>query len=647
MHHTPITTLFGAMALCSCTPEPTPWYSQLEPDSPCYRVNLVDGLDEGSTAEVQDLFGCVNHHGHVAALEPTAAALETDTPIGEAAGITVARMANALPEVDVELLDMISGSLALVEDEALSVAMQDIALEALYGTNRTYVRREGFALDDPTALDAGLLPPLRPALPELAAALQADDGQAFELLADVLEEPETHRWIWSVEGWVLADDPRVSGPVEGLVPHLGGAIVASASPGNDRWRGASGHSLRDLTDALTGGDRDVVQQISPELRRILADPTVRAALPDLLVRLQQQGHLQVTPAQATWMAEVDTRGGVLTPGEDSALVALLRLLHATNQPLQCRMDIWVTVIDVDLGNLAVTLLRVLADQDPDDVQDVAGLLGRVLGYGVGEGVLKNVAESGTCPALTAQVVDDLYAMERLGEPQSRGLTHTLIGLVKVLRDGEQDRIQELVDIVGDVHQAGAVPALEETLRDIGEGEIGEDLVNLVAVMDDPARFGIDARGKPATTLEDLLELLVWTVEPGDGGATGWQRLKPLIRPALEQDGTWTMLDRAGALMADERSALSDATELVPLVVNADPELTVLTGLAPALRARPVVDPALDLMQTESLLDEILTTAPAEGQDEVPLAFAGRLIARGTLDDLLRLVRTVIRELDDA
>ncbi|MFK7928247.1 MAG: hypothetical protein AB8H79_08655, partial [Myxococcota bacterium] len=293
-----------------------------------------------------------------------------------------------------------------------------------------------------------------------------------------------------------------------------------------------------------------------------------------------------------------------------------------------------------------TLLRVLADQDPDDVQDVAGLLGRVLGYGVGEGVLKNIAESGACPTLTPQVVDDLYALERLGEPQSRGLTHTLIGLVKVLRDGDEDRIQELVNIVGIPHQGGAIPALAEVLRDIGEGEVGADLVNLVAVMDEPERFNIDARGRPAKTLEDALELAVWAVEPDEGGQTGWQRLKPLVTPALSEPGTWTMVDRAGVLMADSRSALSNTQDVLPLLVDADPELTVLIGLAPALRARGIVDPALQLAQTEPLISELLATEPAGSQEQVPLAFAAELVTTGALDDLLRLVRTVLRELDD-
>ncbi|MFK7931859.1 MAG: hypothetical protein AB8H79_27020, partial [Myxococcota bacterium] len=274
----------AVLCAASCGPAPAPWYSQLEPDSPCYRVDLMDGLDEQSTAEVQDLFGCVNHNGHVQPLASTAQALEESTPAGEPAGITVAKMANAMPTADVQLLDLVTGSLALVKDEPLSIAMQNIFLEAIYGENHVFIRRDGYDLNRADAIEQGLITPLTPVIPKVAASLQADDGEAMNLAADILEDPETHRWIWTVEGWVRADHPDVSGPVDGLIPHLGDAIVASKSPANDRWRGASGHSIKDLTLTLTEGDRDLVAAIGPDLRRVLADQTVRAALPDLLVR---------------------------------------------------------------------------------------------------------------------------------------------------------------------------------------------------------------------------------------------------------------------------------------------------------------------------------------------------------------------------
>ena len=635
--------LFPLLLLAGCTPEAPRWYEALEPDGPSFRVDLIDGLDEASTVEVQDLFGCLNAHGHFAPLVPTSAAMEQPSPGGDPAAIELARAVNALPDVEVDAIDLVSGAIAVLDgDEAAATHMQDVALELIYGQNHLYVRRQGFDLRGSAALAGGALAPLAPVVPALSEALLRDESGALELAGDIVADPETHRWVHTVSGWVASDHPQVQGPVDELVPALGQAIVDARSPRNDRWRGASGDSLRDLVEVTT--DADLLERVSPELDRVLGDAQVRRTLPDLLVDLQRDGHLQVTPAQATWMAEVDVDGQLLGPGEDSALTALLRLLHATNRPMQCRLNLLVATVDVDLGNLAVSLLRVLADQDPDDVQSAAALFGDILGYGVSDGVLKNLAETGACPVLTVQVVDDLGALDRLGEPQTRGLTHTLIGLVRVLKQGDADRIEELVDIVSDAWTAGAVPPLEEVLRDIGEGELGANLVDLVPVMDRPDRFGITTPVGDAATLEDLLSLARWLVEP-DGGRTGWERVRPLLEPVLAEPGTWEALGVAGERMADPNGATSHAHDLLPPLTEADPELRVLAQLGPLLRAPAVTDPLLRLAGTQVVLDALLSTSPTEAQPEVPLAFGGRLIVSGALDDLLRMVRIVLRDLD--
>ena len=642
----------AALVLAGCADTSPPWHDVLVADSPCYRVDLSDGLDESDTTEVQTLFACANYHGHLRSLEPAAAHLEDSSPQGVPAGVELARAVNALPDAgaDVDLVGTLSTLIGLVEDEALSDLGQDLALELVYGQSHVTVRRSDFDLQDASALQGGVLTPLAPVIPEVAAAME-DDPEGLELLADVLEDPETVRWARTVDGWVRSEHPDVQGPVGGMLPHLGEAIVATRSPANDRWSRASGDSARDLVDALAKDD--LLDAISPDVAAVLGDAKARRDLPDLLVQLQADGHLQVTPRQATFLANVDTRGGSLDRGEDSALVALLRLLSSTNRPMQCRVDLFFTVIDVDLGNLAVTLLRVLADQDPDDVQSVAGIFGEALGgYGVGEGVLRNIADTGACPALTDQVVDDLYALERLGEPQTRGLTHTLIGAVRVLRDGDQDRVQELVDVITALDEAGALHPTEELVRDVGRGEIGADLVNLVAVMDAPERYGITAGDEPATTLEDLLEVITWVVEPGDDGRTGWQRARPLLTPALEHDGTWVALGRLGALLAGPQTASGQALDLIPALVDADPELSALTGAAPALRATTVTGPTLRLLQTRPLVDAVLATEPpAPTEDapdpspEVPQAFVGRLIVNGAVDDLLRTLRVVLADVE--
>lgn len=636
--------LVPLLLLSGCAPEAPRWYEQLEPDGPCYRVDLADGLDESRTDEVQDLFGCLNAHDHFASMVPVSHTLEGPTPAGDLGAIALARAVNALPGADVDLLALAGGIVAALDaDPQAATHAQDIGLELIYGRNHSTVRRQGFDLRDPEALGSGALVPLAPVVPTLSRALLDDDLEALTLAGDIVEDPETHRWIHTVSAWSASEHPVVQGPVDALVPALGEAIVDARSPSNDRWRGASGDSLRDLVEVAM--DADLVEAISPELNRVLGDARVRRQLPDLLVALQAQGHLQVTPAQATWMAEINVDGDLLDAREDSALTALVRLLHDTNRPMRCTLDIWITTLDVDFGNLAVALLRVFADQDPDDVQSTASLFGDLLGYGISDGVLRTIADSGTCPALTQQVVTDLGALDRLGDPQARGLTHTLIGLLRVLKQGDGDRVEELVQIVADAWDGGAVPPLEEVLRDIGEGELGANLVDLVAVMDRPERFGITTPVGDAADLEDLLALTRWLVDPASDGRTGWSRLRPLVESALAEDGTWSALGVAGERMADGGGALSHAQDLLPPITHADPELRVLTQLGPVLRSRDVMAPLLDLGGTSAVFDELLRASPTPDEPEVPLAFAGRLVVGGSLDDLLRMVRIVLRDLD--
>ena len=74
--------------------------------------------------------------------------------------------------------------------------------------------------------------------------------------------------------------------------------------------------------------------------------------------MSNEGRLDTLPAQLQHLVNVDRTGGPIPRGTrsnevDTALHALVRLLSATNQPMECSLDIIVTTVDVNLGNLAV------------------------------------------------------------------------------------------------------------------------------------------------------------------------------------------------------------------------------------------------------------------------------------------------------
>lgn len=634
----------GALASCAL-PEGDAWYDQLEADSPCYRVDLADGLDEASTAEVQDLFACLDHHGHLASMRPSAAALDLPARDGDAAGIALARAVNEMDELDLDPFALAGVALDLLEAEDRPVdEVLDLALEAIYGVRAGRVR-SGLDLTDPEALERGLLAPLAPVLPRAAGALLDDDLQAAEWAGDLLASPEARRWVLTADA--LARSPREDVRVHTVLPHLGDALLAMRSPGNDLWPDASGDSLKDVVRAFTLGVKGgppVLDAIAPETAAILGDSATRTLLQSKVVALEDDGTLARATEQLTWLVSVDTEGDPIGPGELSAFARLARMLHATNRPMRCEIDLGFTTLEPDLGNLAVTILETIAEQDPDTVQSGLSIVSTVLGWSLTDPVLELVAESGVCPALTREVVADLHAVDVLYDERAYDVLVAFVEVLDALKRGEDSRIPDFADLASDLHATGAIPPVEEALRDTGRQPLVLDLVALAPVLADPGRFGLAAGPERAADLQDVLSALLWVVE-ADGGRTGWDRMRPLVQAIVVEPGTWEAVANLGTLLDDEASQAARALELLPRLVDADPELTLLAELGPLLGHRPVARPLLRAVETEGVVDGLLAARPRGQDPEVPLAFAARLVVNGAVDDLLHVVDLVLGSLD--
>ncbi|MBW1881786.1 MAG: hypothetical protein JRJ84_25800 [Deltaproteobacteria bacterium] len=551
-----IAGLAGAFLAVSCRFSDAPlWHDQLQADSPCYRVDLLDGLDETSTTELRDLFQCLNHNGHFSSLEPTVDSLETQGRGGQAAGIDVARAVNAMPEADIDLFALAGVALDLLrQDDRPIDEILDLVLELIYGVRASRVHN-GITLTDPAALGRGLLVPLAPVLPAMADALLDDNLRAAVWAGELLADPETKRWVRTFDSLASSTRPSVRDPMQDLLPDLGEAIDAAHSPSNDRWSDATGDSLRDVVVAFTLGIKNgtpIIEVITPEADEILGDPVVRATLPGELEKLHDVGHLQRVPEEVRWLASVDSDGESLSPSELSALASLARLLHDTNRPMVCSLDVWVTVLEVDLGNLAVAILEAIADQDPALVGGGAGLLGTIVGWDLTESLLDFIADTEVCPVLTTDVVDDLGALDLVYDDRADDTLALFIRLLNVLKYGQQSRIPAFVDLASDLHATGAMPPIEEVIRDLGDEPLIDDVIDLVPVLVDPDDHGITAGSDNAADLQDLLGVALWVFER-DGGRTGWEVMRPLVQAVVAQQGTWEATDHAGALLSDTSS----------------------------------------------------------------------------------------------
>lgn len=629
-----------ASALTACSPAPAPsWRDQLVADSPCYRVDLLDGLDEADAAEVHDLFACLDHGGQFDAFVPVDQGLDATGRSGGPVALDVARAVNALPAAGVDVFGLAGTALELLRAEDRPIDdVFDVVLELSYGLPAARVRDGDVAPDDADALAAGVLVPLGGVIPEMAEAVLDDELRATTYASEVLAGAEAKRWVRSFGALAGSQDARVAGPVGRLLPDLGDAIVDARSPANDRWIPASGDSLADFGRSWLGrggvlSDADVIDAAGA----IALDPLVRARLESDIPAWHADGNLAGAPASVVWLASVDVDGNALGKGDVSALHALVRLLHDTNRPMDCSVDLWLTTLDFNLGNLAVSILNLLAGSNPDVVQTGVGLLGGLLG--ISEGLMYDVANTGVCPAFTPRVVENLGVLDRLYDDRSYDVLVVFLDALDALKAGQQDRIPDLADLATALEDEDAVPPLEELLRDVGDGAAVADIVALVPVLDAPASYGLTAGDEAAVDLHDLFGLVVWVFDEEDG-RTGLQRLSPLLSPAMEAPGTWDAAASLGGVMGAPGSTLGRALTIVPPLLAVDPELGTLDDLAALLGDEAVARPLLSVMERPEVVGPLLAAEPAV-EDEVPVGFIGRLVTDGTLDEALATIDVLV------
>lgn len=614
------------------------WFQELVPDSPCYRVNLLDGVDETSTTELHDLFACVDQGGLIAPLEPLDADIDFDTRGGDPIGVELARVLNHLPDVDIDpfalgdvLLDALNA-----EDRPVDEILATLT-ESLYGWLTAEVEQGWRDRDDPEALDAGLLAPLRPVVPVTATALLLDQTGALDFAADTLADPETEDWVRTVDAVLTTEDRQVSVPLEELLPDVGELLRQTRNPSNDRWEAASGDSLRDVTDFFVVRDNPVVDEISPAVAEMLGDDVVLDALVPMIDDLAAENHLVPLPPEVGWLASVDTDGSPLLPGELSSLTRFVRLLADNNHPVDCH----ILFFEWQLPNLSVATLEIIADMEPGEVQDFASVIESLTGNVVSD--LAFEAALATCPTVSPTAYDDLQVLETLQEPETYDVLVAFVDLLNVLKHGQVDHLPDFADMAEALYDAGGLEPGEELIRDVALTRALTDVLTLLPVLVHPEEHGITAGSQPANDLADLLEIVRWffVVDP-ENGLTGFQRSRPWMAPALGEDGTWVVVGNVSQTLLVPDSQLSHTLDLVPELLALDPDLVVLGELTTLLRDDELSLPILRILERPELVDDALASdPPPDVVEEVPLAFAGRLLLTGAVEDLLSLVDLIL------
>jgi len=327
----------------------------------------------------------------------------------------------------------------------------------------------------------------------------------------------------------------------------------------------------------------------------------------------------------------------------SALYRFLRLLSAANDPIDCELDFLITQIEFSFPNLAVAILELIAELDPDTVQGAVGIVSALTDNIVSEWMLHEAVDLQICPDLTHEVVDDMRAIDVLTGDEADSLLVAVVDLLDVMKNqSATNQIPVVADILDQMHAGGGTKALEELVLDLGDESVMVDLTDLIPALSDPERYGITDTVQDPVELQEAIGLLEWAfVVDEEKQQTGLEQMRPLLMATLEPDETWEALDHAAGLMADDQTQVHHIMDLIPPLLRIDPDLEILDEMGPLLSHKPIAEPLMRMLETEGLVTALLASEPQGDSDWVPLSFLGRVIATGVLDQLLGLIDMVL------
>ncbi|MFZ5476283.1 MAG: hypothetical protein ACOZNI_05855 [Myxococcota bacterium] len=636
--------MFLWLAGCDFAPTGEDWSSQLSPSGPCYEADLLDGLDETSTAELHALYACLNGDGALDAYAGLDAALDADTRDGPV-GIVLARWVNDLPSLDVDVAAALDGAVAVLEDPADLLLGARIALELIYAEPYAALGVD-VPLNSSVSLENGLLVPALPTAGAVAGVVLDDELAPLAPIVELLRSDALRQLAWTGALAASSTDPALAAFAEAWPDDVADAVFRTRDATNDRWADASGDSLRDLAAALftrTGNDgRPVMEHLGDPLRPVLADVEVRDRLETAVRDAVAADRLVKVPVELAYLASVDSFGGVLSDGEDSALVALVRLLHDGNTEVVCTIDLVVYQWDIELGNLSVSLLQRFAEADPDTTVSSVALLGDVLGFSLTDDLLDAVADSGTCPVIDAQLVADLHALDRFNDAGAGEVLYVLVDVLAAF----DDRIPELVDLLSTAHELDVVEPGEEVLRDLAGAPLLDDVLGLAPVLLDPEDH-LDADAFPdglhPADFDDAWAMIEAVLHEDEDGQTDLGRLGSVMNATMAQEGTWTAVGNLAHLLASDGAEVTGALPRLAEVLAEDPWLATADDLADALEDPALVRAPLVLVEAEAPRDALGST---ELTRPGPLPFTAQLVVGGTLDVWLTTLRWLARLLPE-
>ncbi len=594
--------------------------------NPCLEANLLDGLSETESGELRALWRCLNLNGGFDELQPIIAALENGTVRGGGqAEFELARTVNGIaPSAD--LVGWLNQAAHLLkEEDAFLLHVVHTIAEWTYGDPWPEVEAAwaagGGAYAQPGATDAGLVSPLFPVLGTLGTAV-LDTGQVPEIadtLADMAAMDQLAEGLDTVARMVEGPDVVL---FQNMPVASAGYLEASLGPGGR-------NTLLDALEALTapadglGGETPLVAALPP-VDAIVDDVAARERLVDALGALYAQGLLDELPGQLHRLTTVDANGSGLEDGERTALEALLALIEAADQPVDC------VLLGVD--NLSVFLLETVASWEPDNVAFLIE---------ASEDLVQLVIDLGgpICSGIDPQLGTFAPSLVRLAE--SGGL-ESLIPILDAL--DRSSRVPEVVALLSAVERGGASYAVAMHGRQVLDGPFLGNLLEILGAFvnpQDPVSRG---------DIHSLLDVLDRVVSPPASGDYGDSPLGLMDAPlhatvATHHERLSDWLLQWAVLLRTEGSESNEFFEHIAPLLAIDPDLDFLQTIGTLVGQHETLESLMLLAENDGVRAALATGTGRRSGDVGLLGFVGRMASDGSLEAALVLLSWTAEALD--
>ena len=592
--------------------------------SPCFDVNLLDGLATEAPGELRSLWRCLDLHDGFGELEGLEIALEESTVrTGVTAEFELARAVNQVAPSQDLVAWLQQAAHLLQEEDAFLLHVVHTVAEWTYGRPWPEVEQSwsspGGPFAEPEATEGGLLAPLLRMFGPLGGAV-LDTGRVPELaqaLADLTALPQLADILDTLAEMVAGEQVVL---FQNMPVASAEYLDASVAPGGRNTLLGLIESL--LTEAPQLGRPPLLAALPP-VDVILDDPLARGELVDALGRLYDDGLLDELPGQLHTLLFVDATGSGLQPGERNALESLFALIERADAPVDCGL--------LTVDNLSVFILETIALWDPDDV---------ALLIEASEQLVQLLADLGAVVCNVDPQLDD-HARSLVPLAQS-GALRALVPMLAALDEGA--RVPELVELLAVLERGGVVGPFSEHGRHVFDGPF---LGNLLEIL---GAFVAPTQPVSSGDIHSILDLVDAVISPPELGSHADSPLGMMAEPlrvlvVAEAQTLSDWLQLWAVLLRSEGSESNEFFEHLAPLLAIDPELDFLATVGALVGQAEVLEALMLLAESDPVREALTSAYGLSPQDPGTLGLLGRMASDGSLEAALVLLSWTAEALD--